>query len=75
MEVDGCGSFTHLQSNWSDLVTILIVRVYDIEGKEVSLTPNRSGITSYAFGGINEQDFLTVSEDWIYNSQRRECYW
>ena len=44
----------------------------EVEGREVSLTPNRSGITSFVFGEIHEQDFLTISEDWIYNNQRME---
>ena len=38
MEVEGCGSFTHLQSNWSDLVTTLIEWVWNVEGDGVSLT-------------------------------------
>ncbi len=57
----------------------------EVDGGEISLAfsgrtrdsgfdliSNRSGITSFVFGGINEQDFLTDSEDWIYNNQRME---
>ena len=59
-----------------------------VDGREVSLTNygrtrdsglrpvfDRSGITSYVFGGINEHDTLRITEDWIYNSERQEIEW